>query len=338
VQAAPTAPSRTSPVVIMATFGAAVSVFTIWVWVRWITSADFRPVDTGADPIPTHELVQLRGLELVGLSATLFLYWRYLITPWRRAGRITTDGLILLALPMGWFWDPWMNYSQNWFVYNGHLFNLGSWTSHAPTFVAANQNQFAEPLLVGFAYVFWVFPCMLLGGRVMDWARTRRPGISTAGVITGGGLACIVMDGSIEFIAVRLGFYAMPGAWPHLLLFGGTRWQFPITEAVFGGIGTFAWVVIRYFKDDRGYTLSERGVDRLRISERGRTVTRYLAIVGGLAVAIAVFNILCQFQGLHSGLWPQDTPSYLSTTCPELHTDRAACGGPGLPIPRNDRP
>lgn len=337
-ESAAVTPSRTSPVVIMGTFGAVVFAFTVWVWGRWIFSADFRPVNTGIDPIPTHELVFLRGLEVIGLSATVFLYWRYLIVPWRRAGKITTDGLILLALPFGWFWDPWMNYSQNWFTYNGHLFNMGSWTSHAPSFVAANQNQFPEPLLVGFAYVFWVFPCMLLGCRVMDWARARRPGLSTAGVIGVGLLACIIIDGTIEFVAVRLGFYAMPGAWPHLLLFGGTRWQFPITEAIFGGIGTFAWVVIRYFKDDRGLTLSERGANQLRMPERWRTVTRYLAIVGGLALAIAVFNVLCQFQALHSGRWPQDTPSYLTTTCPELKTDQAACGGPGIPIVRSDRP
>jgi len=330
-------PSRSSPVVMMATLGAVVFVFTVCVWVRWILSADFRPVATGADPIPTSEMITLRILEAIGLSATVFLYVRYLVVPWRRTGKITTDGLILLVLPFGWFWDPWMNYSQNWFNYNGHLFNMGSWTSQVPGFVAAHQNQFPEPLLVGFAYVFWVFPCMLLGCRLMGWLRARRPQTSLAGVIAFGCFACIVVDGLIEFVAVRLGFYAMPGAWPHLLLFGGTRWQFAIMEAVFGGIGCFAWVALRHFKDDRGRTLSERGVDRLRVSERQRTMIRFLALVGGLAVAIAVFNLPCQLQALHSGLWPQQTPSYLTTTCPELKNDQRACGGPGIPIPRSDR-
>ena len=48
------------------------------------------------------------------------------------------------------------------------------------------------------------------------------------------------------------------------------------------------------------------------------------------------FNVLCQFLALHSGTWPAQMPSYLTTTCPEHAVDPAQCGGPGLAIPRSD--
>jgi hypothetical protein len=97
-------------------------------------------------------------------------------------------------------------------------------------------------------------------------------------------------------------------------------------------------VSLRYFRDARGRTLVERGVDNLRISGGRKLVVRFLAIYAGMVLAISIFNVGSQWQGTHSGSWPQSMPSYLTTTCPELKTNPRACGGPGVPIVRSDGP
>jgi hypothetical protein len=334
--AAPIRPPRSGPVVVMASFGALVLVFTLWVWGRWLLSDDFRPVDPGPDPISTGERIGLIALQSAGVLAVVYLLWRFLIQPWRRTGRVTTDGLILLMLPFMWFWDPWMNYSQNWFTYNAHLVNMGSWTSQVPGFVAPHQDRMLEPLLVGFAYIWWVFPYMLLGCYLLDKMRARWPSMGMAGVLFWGCLGSIVIEAGIEIICILLGFYAFPGVPDDFVINAGSRYQYSLVYAVIAGIGCFAWVAVRYFKDDRGYTLAERGVQYLNISEGRRTVVRFLALLGGMTLSIAVFNLLCQFLALHSGPWPVDMPSYLTTTCPDHATDPASCGGPGIPIPRSD--
>src|SRR4051812_5115926 len=142
---------RTGPVAVMATFGLLVLAFTVYVWSRWVVSGNFKPVDPGPDPISDTERAGLIALQVCGALTVVYLYWRFLLRPWRRDGRISSDGLLLLMLPFMWFWDPWMNYSQNWFTYNAHLVNLGSWTEQAPTFIAPHQDQMLEPLLVGSA-------------------------------------------------------------------------------------------------------------------------------------------------------------------------------------------
>ena len=95
---------------------------------------------------------------------------------------------------------------------------------------------------------------------------------------------------------------------------------------------------LRYFRDARGLTLAERGVEALRISGFRALGVRFLAIYAALVLTTAIFNIGNQWQGTHSGSWPTSMPSYLSTTCPELRTNPRACGGPGVPIVRSDRP
>jgi hypothetical protein len=98
----------------------------------------------------------------------------------------------------------------------------------------------------------------------------------------------------------------------------------------------FAWVCLRYFKDDKGMTLAERGVDRLRVSARQALVLRWLALTGALALTGLIYNLGIQYQALHSGAWPKGMPSYLTQNCPGYQTDPASCGGPGRAIPRND--
>lgn len=336
-----TRPGRTggdsAPVVLMAGLGAVLLAFSLSVWGRWIVSSEFRPVPAGPDPIPTANLLVLRGLEVFGLGLTCWMLWHFLISPWRRTRRLTPDGLLLLVLPLIWFWDPFENYTQTWFAYNAHLLNLGSWTGFVPGWISPHQDRFPEPLVVGLGYIFWVFGCMLVGCWMFGRIRSRWPNMSLARFLVVGALCCIALDTLLEFNGLVIGWFAYPGGTGGpLTLFDGTRWKFPLLSPLFGGLETFAWVSLRYFRDAQGLTLAERGVNALRVTGARALGVRFLAIYGAMVLTTAVFNIGSQWQGTHSGAWPTSMPSYLSTTCPELRTHPAACGGPGIPIVRSD--
>jgi len=327
-----------TPVVLMAGLGAVLLAFSLYVWGRWVLSSEFRAVPAGPDPIPTASLLVLRALEVTGLLLTGWMLWRFLITPWRHTGGATPDGLLLLVLPLIWFWDPFFNYTQTWFTYNAHLLNLGAWTDFVPGWLSPHQDRFPEPLVVGIGYIFWVFGCMLVGCWIFGRIRSRWPAMSLARFLVVGALCCIALDTLLEFNGLLIGWFAYPGGWTGLTILDGTRWKFPLLSPVLGGLETFAWVSLRYFRDARGLTLAERGVEALRISGFRALGVRFLAIYAALVLTTAIFNIGNQWQGTHSGSWPTSMPSYLSTTCPELRTNPRACGGPGVPIVRSDRP
>jgi hypothetical protein len=317
----------------MSGFGAVVLVVSLYLLVRWVSSDNFRPIDPGPDPIPRLELWLLYGTQALGVGLLVWMVSRWLVKPWRRQGRITTDGLIILALPLMWMCDPWMNSLNNWFNYNAHLLNMGAWGNLFPGWLSPHQDRFGEPIVIAGAWVFWVFGMMALGCAVFRAVRARWPHWSLARFLVVGALYCIVADLAIEWLAVLLGWYAMPGGtW---VMFPG-RYQMPLLEPIVGGIQMFAWVCLRYFKDDKGMTLAERGVDRLRVRARQALVLRWLALTGALALTGLIYNLGIQYQALHSGAWPKGIPSYLTQNCPGYQTDPASCGGPGRAIPRND--
>jgi hypothetical protein len=325
-------------VVLMAGLGAVLLAFSLYVWGRWVVSSEFRPVPAGPDPIPTASLLVLRALEVTGLLLTGWMLWRFLIRPWRRTGRLTADGLLLLVLPLIWFWDPFFNYTQSWFTYNAHLLNLGAWTDFVPGWGSPHQDRFPEPLVVGIGYIFWVFGCMLAGCWIFGRIRSRWPNMSLARFLVVGALVCIALDTLLEFNGLLIGWFAYPGGWGGLTILDGTRWKFPLLSPVLGGLETFAWVSLRYFRNAQGLTLAERGVHALRITGARALGVRFLALYAAMVLTTAIFNIGNQWQGTHSGTWPASMPSYLSTTCPELRTNPRACGGPGVPIVRSDGP
>lgn len=327
--------SRSAPVVIAASIGAFSIALTAYIWGRWVFSDYFRPVDPGPDDMASGERLLLIAVQAGCVALTAFILWRFVVRPWRRDRRMPNDALLIGACFLAWVWDPVFNYSQNWLVYNTHLFNMGSWTPFIPGWIAPHQEGMSEPLLTGFGYIFWVFGTMVVGCAILRRIRARWPQTSLVRFLLAGLAACIAIDFVAEWSAVLAGWYALPGGWRAISILPGTRWQLPMIEVFLGGLQTMIWVSVRYFRDDHGHSWAERGVDTLKVSPRKKLALRFCALTGALAIAGAVFNIPIQWQALHSDTWVKGLPSYLTTLCPEYETDVEACGGPGRPIPRS---
>ncbi len=178
----------------------------------------------------------------------------------------------------------------------------------------------------------------MLANVVMRRAKSRWPNIGTTGIIGVALVFCMAFDFVIEAIWLRLGIYTYAGSIGWLTIFKGRYYQFPIYEVVLAGGMFAAFACLRYFKDDKGRSVAERGIDDVKGSTRKRTTIRLLATIGIVNVLMIVtYSLPMQWFGTHADSWPEDitSRSYLTNGLCGPETDYA-CSGPGVPIPRPD--
>src|SRR5262249_3791344 len=95
---------------------------------------------------------------------------------------------------------------------------------------------------------------------------------------------------------------------------------------------------LRFFKDDQGRSVVERGVDKLRGGPGRKDLARFLAIFGIVNVLVLLcYNVPNSIIGAHSSAWPKDLQqrSYLTDYLCGQGTNRA-CPGKNVPLSRGD--
>jgi hypothetical protein len=178
---------------------------------------------------------------------------------------------------------------------------------------------------------------MMAGGWVMTRAKARWPHLGTFGVVMVG-FAFFSIFALVEPPILMLGLWSYPGAIEWLTLFHGHYYQYPLNEWVVFATLMTAWTAFRHFRDDKGRTLAERGIDDLRVRGWRRTGIRFLALVGACnAIFLVTYTVPNAIAGLYASPWPKDVTdrSYLTDGLCGPGTDYA-CSGPGIPIPRPD--
>jgi hypothetical protein len=132
-----------------------------------------------------------------------------------------------------------------------------------------------------------------------------------------------------------LGMYTFPGAIQSLSINAGTYYQWPIYEGLMWGGVQAALCCLRFFTDDRGRTVVERGLDNVRGGFAKQQFVRFLAIFAAISASFFVFYIVpAQFMATHADPWPEDVQkrSYFTSGLCGEGTDRP-CPDPSLPIP-----
>lgn len=302
----------------------------------WILSGDAQRVPTGPTPVPGWMKVTIHTWEVLGvLGGAAFLYF-FLVRPWRRERRITTDGFLCLAFLSVVWQDMLINYFQVWNNYNAEFFNLGHWNPHVLGWMSPNGNLVPEPLIFIFPiYLYALMGLVVFNCWILRKVRARYPHLSTVQVLGISFVWLCIGDLVLESIWVRLGFFVYPGAIPSLTLFHGHYYQFPVYEAFIMGFFGTAITSIRLFRNDRGEILPEYGLERLAI--RRKNPVRLLAIVGAVNVGFLCYNVPAAIAGMYAGAWPEDIQqrSYFTTGLCGPGTDYA-CPGPGVPVNRRE--
>ncbi len=330
------------PVQIWAILGGALLVLQLYVWIRWISGPYFERVPTGpTDPPTLMKTVLTVYTAGIVLCMPIALWW-FIVRPWRRERRITLDGMLLVSTALMFFQDPLLNYFNTWCSYNTWMFNMGSWSSNIPGWSSPEEPgaMVAEPLLMNApGYGYGVLLCTIAGCWVMRKVKARWPQISNVGLIgvvfAWAFLFDLVMEG---LVLMPMGLYTFPGSIQSLSINAGTYYQWPVYEGVMWGGVQAGLCCLRYFTDDRGRTVVERGLDRVQGGVVKQQIIRFLAIFAACSSLFFVFyNLPAQWFAMHADPWPQDVQerSYFTAGLCGEGTDRP-CPDPALPMPSKE--
>jgi hypothetical protein len=125
--------------------------------------------------------------------------------------------------------------------------------------------------------------------------------------------------------------YAYPLTIHELSIWGGETYQYPLAELMIWPMVWTAMASVRFFKDDRGGTFLDRGLEEVR-SKRAQPAVRTLAVLGFGTVAMLVYYVPMVALTPYADAVPDGYPSYLTNRmCGE--GTQYACPGPKVPIP-----
>lgn len=332
-----------APVKAWAFIGCLFLAFMFWVTYNWVTAPYFGPTELAPGvEVPLNFKIGVWAVTIGMGLVWLYLIWSQIITPIRKTGQPNTLGLLGIAFFVAIFWDPSMNWIQVGCVYNPYAPNLGFLSAEIPGWLSPNGHRLPEPLLTwagGYpGFLLW----MTFGGlAAMRFLKARFPGISNIALSAAGIVTAMVVDLVLESLLIRFsGIYAYPGAIRALSLWGGHWYQFPLYECLFG-----AWVgctsVLVYFKDDKGRTWVERGVEKLDMCKNSnfrQSIVRLVAIIGFCSVVEVILYVLpMPLITANADPFPEDLPAFFTTGAGMCGPETGiACARPDLPIMRRN--
>lgn len=326
------------PVVRWAWAGALVLLFIVYVMAKWILGGHAVPTNPGPDPLPTFAAEFIKYVQWVAMTMGGIAFWYFVVRPWRREGHMTTGGMLYIGWLTLFFQDPMMNYTSPTVLYNAYMVNLGTWTLHStPGWTSPHGNNLPEPLLliiVGYTIIGYSLCYPVLA--MLNKCKQRWPGLSKFSLATIGILILIVLDTIFESLLLRTGVYAYPGGIREITLFAGQSYQFPLTEGIFyGGFTIGATMLLLLYRDDKGQTWVERGLETLKVSVLQRQWIKFLALFAYVQISMfVVFTIPNQWLATHSDPYPKGYPSYMINGLCTYGADHNQCPGPGVMMPR----
>jgi hypothetical protein len=327
---------RARPVLWWAGIGAAMLALIGYTMIHWVASGDAHSIGTGVTPVPTWMKWSVKIQEIgYGIGAVLFLYFMA-IRPWRRAGQFTFDALFVLAFVTVIWLDPGPSYFALYHDYNSYFFNLGGWAASIPGWQTPNGQHIAQPIIWDLgAYLCTFCAGVFIANALMHRAKARWPRLGNVGLVLGSFVLFFLLDLIAELAWIHTGAYQYGSTISGLTISSGHWYQFPIYESLWVAVLWTMWSSVRYFRNDQGQTLIERGIDEVRVSARTKTALRFVALVGVLNVIyLAGYILPMQFFTLKSGPWPADTQTrsyFTNGLCGEGTT--FACGVDNGPIP-----
>ena len=303
---------RLAPVVVWAGVGAGFVLMFAYTMSRWLFSGTVKRVPSGPSKQADWQLAVLHGIEVTVVVTFVLTVYFVTIRPWRRSGRPTSLGLLVIAGVFGIWQDQGFSYFKVAMLYNTNFLQWGSWFTYIPGWMSERVPP--QPLL-------WIWPCWafyfafgaILGNQVMRRTKERFPRIGTFGLLLTVWIFFLVFEIIVESLWLRTTAYAYPAAWGPVL-FKGHYYQLPLLMPLVFSVSWAAWGPLFYFRDDKGYTLVERGIDTVRATPLQKVVLRTLALCAAVNLTYLGFNVVYGIAVAHGGAWPEDVVkrSYLT--------------------------
>jgi len=328
--------AQSKPVYLFAAWGVISVLIGLWAMGHWIASPDFTPSPMGPDPLPNSVYWTLRITEVVALVCAVALLWKFMIKPWRQTGKLGWDGMFMIAGWSLWWTDPIDNYFNFTFMYNTGFYNMASWTRFIPGWEAPNQQLFPEPLFfVGGLYIWWFIAPVAVGCWGLRKLQEKHGDLSLMsrlGIMFG---AFMVFDFVAEGIFQYLQIFKYVGTYAPLTIWAGTEHQYPLYNSVIMAMFFMGMTCLRYFKDDKGNSWAERGIDQIQLPAAGKSLMRQFAIIGFLSANIM---IMYYTPDLLFSMKVDSFPKYPSYLTADICGERSAyaCPSQQVPIPKRD--
>ena len=333
---AETAIRPTRPVSIWAGLGAAVLGANLYFVAKWVTGPGFAEVPRGPDELPGWMRVSTLSAQILFPTGALaFLYW-FVVRPWRRDRRVPFDGCFSISLVAISIWDPVSNGTQSWLTYNSAMVNRGSPVVELPGWLSPHGPGVAPAWGVFFVpAIYALIPLgAIIGCAFMRALHRRFP------TLRGIELVAICFVVAVPFVVVfdtplmYLGFWSFPGGVGNFF-WSGHYYQLPVNELLHAALWWTGISALRYFLDDNGCSVAERGATTLPGGQLRQVAVRTMALVAFSALLLSVtYHLPNLLWAANARAYPEDFRhrSYLMNQCgPRI--DRA-CPGPDVPISR----
>ena len=329
------------PVQIWSVIGVILLALQIWYTVHWILSDQFVAVPSGPDVPPEWMRMALDIGQVVMTLIWCFSFYWFVLRPWQREKRFTTDGLIMIGCTLASGWDALSDVGQYWFTYNSYLVNRGSVLGVMPITLSphtAGANEAWPMFFINTLYGNFVVVAIIMCA-LLRFVQSKMPQIGTFSLIA----ICFALGGVADFIIegmvlLPLGFWTYPGG--YWAINADTYYKFPLHEAMCAGSVFASLTCLRFFVDDKGQTIPERGLDKLVASPLQKSLMRVTAVIGGtVMIFIITYHLPQGIIALHSSEWPEDVKNrsyFTNRICgPQVNL---ACPGPNVPIHRPGAP
>lgn len=319
---------------VAASIGAVLALFEAYVVITWVLGPGFTPVHIGPTPVPTWIKAGAIGFQALFVLIATVMIVRLVVLPWRRERRIGFDGLLCVASLLTSVYDASSAYFHNWFVYNSYLLNMGNPATAIPGWQAhtAPGENIAWPIVFFPTLYAIVFVALsVLGCAVMGAAQRRWPRLPKAGLMAICYVSMVVVSIILEGqLFMRLGLYLETGA--SIGALDSTYSHNPLRNILLFGVLFTGLSSLRFFRNDRGQTLVERGGERLGLGAGRSTAMRFLGVLAGVQLIIGLGYHLP--MALTTLAWP-DAPwhpvmvqnSYLNDALCGVGTPRTCPGG-----------
>jgi Spirocyclase AveC-like len=317
--------------------GAFWMVIIIYVFAAWFLSGNVHATLTGVTPVPESIKINAIFWQAFLGALSVILFYVFVIQGWRREGRLTLYGMLYIASQTMWWQDALLNYFSPIFSYNSILVNWGSWNASVPGWVSPNAEKMPSPVLL-YLGLYPIFFCgaTILVVTLLKKAKARWPQMGNMTLISIMFVALGIFAVLAEGMWLRTGMYTYTGLASPVTLWPGESYKVPVLSVfVLDSMVLTLLACLIYFRDDRGQTRVERGVEQLRVGRALSTTMRCLAIIGAAnSILFVAYNIPMNYLALKGPGWAPSVleKSYFTNGVCGDGSDYA-CPGGSVPVP-----
>ena len=318
---------------IWAMWGVLLLIAQIYTWVGFFGHGPVSAVPEGEFKPLTYWAA--RVVEVMNWTVLIFAI-SYVVRQCRRERRFTFDAQFCVAGALTYWCDPIVEFFQPIFFNTSYYVNVRDWTGFMPFIVNPDAGQILEPYLAYFPiYAGGFLSCAITLNALMHKVKARNPNVTIFSLFALGFVIGAVLEIIMELIWLRFELISYPGAPDFLAVYVGDL-KMPFIEWVTAGVVFASFSLVRFYVNDKGERITERGLERFPVPLR--RVISTLAMMAILNTLMITVSLADAFVGLYSAPYRAQPAHLLVGACDvpgsDTQTRYGPCpGSPGYRMP-----